>query len=124
MSLFRHNIKKVYRQGRVGQAIKARLRPSIDLFPNKDSLGEMTAESVGHIARATRYFFHMNHDLYPNLYDGDVPGLLAHEYPVPSEQFKLLFRYPDVGHLLGLGGIDYSMDIFLYLYERRREPSA
>lgn len=102
----------------------AKLGPqSIDLFFNKNSLGEMTSESVnayiGHIATATRYFFHINHDLYANRYDGDMPGLLAHEYPVPEDLFKLVFRYPDVGHLMGLGGIDYSMDIFMYLYERR-----
>ena len=100
---------------------------SIDLFINKNSLGEMTAESVraylGHITRATRYFFHMNHDRYPNLYDDHQPGLLAHEYPVPVDQFKLLFRYADIGHLLGMGGVDYSMDIFLYLYERRAVPA-
>jgi hypothetical protein len=101
---------------------------SVDLFLNKNSLGEMTAESVrayiAHIARAAHYFFHMNHDLYPNLYEGDVPGLLAHEYPVPADQFKLLFRYPDIGHLLGFGGIDYTMDIFMYLYERRVPATA
>ena len=80
-------------------------------------------EYVVHITRAAHYFFHMNHDLYPNVYDGDVPGLLAHEYPISQSEFKLLFRYPDVGHMLGLGGIDYSMDIFLYLYERRGASS-
>lgn len=98
-------------------------RGSIDLFMNKNSLGEMTAESVmnyiGHIARATRYFFHMNHDIYPNVYDRNTRGLLAHEYPVPTDTFKLLFRYPDLGHILFEGEIDYTMDIFLHLYERR-----
>jgi hypothetical protein len=96
---------------------------SVDLFMNKNSLGEMTRESVHayieHIARATRYFFHMNHDRFANIYDDRKPGLLAHEYPVPLDQFKLLFRYPDIGHLLGRGGVDFGMDIFLYLYERR-----
>ena len=96
---------------------------SIDLCMNKNSLGEMNGESVinyvGHITRATRYFFHMNHDIYPNLYDSNKRGLLGHEYPVPKDTFKLLFRYPDFGHILYQGGIDYSKDIFLYLYERR-----
>jgi len=100
---------------------------SVDLFMNKNSLGEMTAESVRayieHIARSTRYFFHMNHDRFANMYDEGRVGLLAHEYPVPPDQFKLLFRYPDIGHLLGHGGVDFGMDIFLYLYERRASVS-
>ncbi len=96
---------------------------SIDLFMNKNSLGEMTKEAatnyIYYITKATKYFFHMNHDIYPNIYSDNNRGLLGHEYPVPKDKFKLLFRYPDVGHMLSQGGIDYSMDIFLYLYERR-----
>ena len=96
---------------------------SIDLFMNKNSLGEMNKEAtfnyINHISGATRYFFHMNHDIYPNIYSNNERGLLGHEYPVPKDKFKLLFRYPDVGPMLYRGGLDYSMDIFLYLYERR-----
>ena len=96
---------------------------SVDLFINKNSLGEMTKEAVinyiNHIANSAKYFFHMNHDIYPAMYAANNRGLLGYEYPVPIDQFKLLFRYPDIGHMLFLGGIDYSMDIFLYLYERK-----
>lgn len=96
---------------------------SIDLFMNKNSLGEMTKEAVinyvGHITRSTRYFFHMNHDIYPNVYSNNRRGLLGHEYPVPKDKFNLLFRYPDVGHMLHRGRVDYNMDIFLYLYGRK-----
>ena len=96
---------------------------SIDLFMNKNSLGEMTSKAamnyVHHIANSTRYFFHMNHDIFPNVYSDSSPGLLGYEYPVPKDKFKLLFRYPDVGHMIFQGKVDYYMDIFLYLYERR-----
>jgi len=96
---------------------------SIDLFINKNSLGEMTSKAaknyVHHITNSTRYFFHMNHDIFPNVYSDNSPGLLGYEYPVPKDKFKLLFRYPDIWHVLYGGKIDYYMDIFLYLYERR-----
>lgn len=96
---------------------------SIDIFINKNSLGEMAREAatnyVNYIANSTRYFFHMNHDIFPNVYSDGSLGLLGYEYPVPKDKFKLLFRYPDVGHMLYQGKLDYNMDIFLYLYERR-----
>lgn len=96
---------------------------SIDLFINKNSLGEMTKEAAAnyiyYITRATRYFFHMNHDIHPNIYSDNGHGLLGYEYPIPMDRFKLLFRYPDLGHILSHGRMDFSKDIFLYLYERR-----
>ena len=96
---------------------------SIDLFLNKNSLGEMTREAaanyVHHIVSSTRYFFHLNHDVFPNVYADESAGLLAHEYPIPKELFKLIFRYPDMGHIIIDGKINYYMDIFLHLYERR-----
>ncbi len=107
-----------YEISKVGQS-------SIDLFINKNSLGEMTKEAVinyiNHITRATRYFFHMNHDIRPNIYSNNERGLLGHEYPIPMDKFRLLFRYPDIGHMLYQGGMDFSMDIFLYLYERKTD---
>jgi hypothetical protein len=82
---------------------------SVDVFFNKNSLGEMTAATattyLDHIARATRgYFFHLNHDAIRCGH-----GMLAHEYPV---DMRLLLREPDIGHL-AVGG---SADIFQYLY--------
>lgn len=98
---------------------------SIDLFINKNSLGEMTREAainyVHYIMSSTKYFFHMNHDIFPNVYSDNSPGLLGHEYPVPNDKFKLLFRYPDMGHITYNGFIDHNSDIFLYLYERREK---
>ena len=61
----------------------------------------------------------MNHDIYPTNYSDNSSGLLGYEYPVPKDNFKLLFRYPDFWHMLFKGGVDYYQDIFLYLYERR-----
>lgn len=96
---------------------------SVDLFLNKNSLGEMTAESVhsyvGCISKATRgYFFHMNHDIHPNVYDNGERGMLSGEYPVPEDKFSLIFRYPDIGHMLYQGFVDFGADIFIYLYKR------
>lgn len=98
---------------------------SVDLFINKNSLGEMTSNAVAnyihYIATSTRYFFHMNHDITPNVYSDDSKGLLGHEYPIPSDKFKLLFRGPDMAILSGQPTSDYyGTDIFLYLYERRK----
>ena len=94
---------------------------SVDLFINKTSLGEMTRNAasnyVDKIVKSTEYFFHMNHEIFANFYSDGEAGLLGHEYPVPSEDFKMLFRYPDVGHMLYRGGVDYYMDIFVYLYQ-------
>ena len=97
---------------------------TVDLFVNKNSLGEMTREAAGnyvaHIARATRrYFFHMNHEARPCRFAGGDYGLLGHEYPVPADRFRLLMRYPDLGHMLYQGGLDLAQEIFLYLYQRR-----
>lgn len=99
---------------------------SVDLFINKNSLGEMTAASVlsyvRTMARATgRFFFHLNHDVHRNIYADGSTGLLGHEYPVPLDEFRLIVRYPDVGHLLHEGYADLRQDLFFYLYERRDE---
>ena len=96
---------------------------SIDIFINKNSLGEMTRKSarnyLKYISQSSNYIFHMNHDVFPNVYSDGESGLLGYEYPISTDDFLLLFRYPDMGHMITKGGIDYSMDIFLYLYKRK-----
>ena len=96
---------------------------TVDLFINKNSLGEMTKESAinyfKYISQSSNYIFHMNHDVFPNVYSDGESSLLGYEYPIPEEDFLLLFRYPDMGHMLTKGGVDYYMDIFLYLYKRK-----
>lgn len=97
---------------------------TVDLFINKNSLGEMTKDAarnyIANIAKATRYFFHMNHDITPPIFDNNDRGLLGYEYPLPMDQFNLIFRYPDIGHLLYKGWLDFSQDIFIYLYEKKK----
>jgi putative sugar O-methyltransferase len=99
---------------------------SVDLFLNKNSLGEMSREAVANyvslIVRSTRFFFHLNHDSIRNRYADGSTSVLAREYPVPEEQFRLLWRYPDLGHQLYLPSAGATFDIFMYLYERRRDP--
>jgi hypothetical protein len=95
---------------------------SVDLFMNMHSLGEMTKETVTHyidcISKSTTYLFHLNHDCYPNIYSDAGRGLLGHEYPIPMDEFKLLFSYPDLFNV-DQGKINHSMDSFWYLYERK-----
>jgi putative sugar O-methyltransferase len=97
---------------------------SIDLFMNMCSLGEMDSEAaknyVHHITNSTKYFFHMNHSIFPNTYSDGSKGLLSFEYPLSNDFFKLLFKYPDFGHSLSDGKLDYYSDMFIYLYEKRK----
>ncbi len=96
---------------------------TVDLFINKNSLGEMEAETVqnylNYICKSTHYLFHLNHDNYRNSFEKNNFSLLSREYPIPNEEFKLLMRYPDLGHFIGKGRIDFFQDIFLYLYEKK-----
>ncbi|MAV59334.1 MAG: hypothetical protein CMG07_05225, partial [Candidatus Marinimicrobia bacterium] len=96
-------------------------KDSVDLFINKNSLGEMSDDAcknfVEHICKASRYFYHMNHDNFRNVYVDGSHGLLSSEFPITSD-FSLIYRYPDLGHLLQSGRIDYYMDIFIHLYKK------
>lgn len=96
---------------------------SVDVFINKNSLGEMdqvaASNYINHICRSTTYIYHMNHDNYPNIFTNNERGLLASEYPIPSNQFDLLYRSLEPFHMLHRGGINMDMDIFCYLYVRR-----
>lgn len=97
---------------------------TVDLFINKNSLGEMDEEAVNnyinYISQSTRkYFFHMNHEIMPNVYDNNKRGLLGYEYPVSLDRFTMVFRYPDLGHMFSNGRMDFSQDIFTYLYARK-----
>ena len=94
---------------------------SIDLFINKNSLGEMNPDAVNnylkYICKSTNYFFHMNHDINRNIFQDGVKGLLGYEYPVDKKKFDLIFRYPAVEHPVYLGELDLDNDIFMYLYK-------
>ena len=70
------------------------------------------------ITSCTKYFFHMNHEKWVHTYDDGSSGVLASDYNIPDDKYKLLMRYPDLAHLTYEGGINYNHDIFFYLYER------
>lgn len=88
---------------------------SVDLFLNKNSLGEMPRETAQHhvsqIARASHRFFHLNHERSPQTGNGN--GLPANEYEMPG--FSLTWKDRDPWNLLYQGG---DSDIYAYLYER------
>jgi len=96
---------------------------SVDLFLNKNSFGEMSEGSLSnymaYVQQSSNYIFHMNHDVYRNVYSDGSHGLLGSEYPIDKDKFRLLIRYPDYGHFIGYGTIDYYMDIFFYLYQKK-----
>jgi hypothetical protein len=98
-------------------------KKTVDLFINKNSLGEMTEAAaknyLAYITDSSNYFFHMNHDNIPNIYEQNKKGLLGYQYPIPEDKFRLMIKYPDIGHMFYQGMIDYNMDIFFYLYERK-----
>ena len=94
---------------------------SIDLFINKNSLGEMNPDAVNnylkYICKSTNYFFHMNHDINRNVFQDGERGLLGHEYPIDKKKFDLIFRDPVLEHSAYLGELDLENDIFMYLYK-------
>jgi len=98
----------------------------IDLFLNKNSLGEMDSHTVHkyieYISKSSNYFFHMNHEKFRNLFNNGTKSLINSEYPISENEFDLIFRYPDLGHLIYRGELelDYSdvHDIFMYLYKK------
>ena len=95
---------------------------SVDLFINKNSLGEMESDVVRnyltYICKSTNYFFHMNHDINRNKFEDGKEGMLCYEYPIDNEKFDLIFKYPDLGHLISSGELDFENDIFMYLYKK------
>ena len=95
--------------------------PIVDLFLNTYSLGEMPATAASHFVRQaatwSHYIFHVNHDQWPVPFDDGSVGLLGWQYPIPPEQWKLLFRESDRSALLGFQ--EFESDIFCYLYGRR-----
>lgn len=98
---------------------------SVDLFINTNSLGEMGAAAVGnylgHICRATQYFFHLNHETKTNIFaEGEGRSLVAPEFPIPSEQFRQLMRYPDLIQVSFGNKVGWDEDMFFYLYEKIR----
>jgi hypothetical protein len=107
-------------------AIEALPDESVDLFMNKNSLGEMLPDTahnfVGHIARATRgWFWHLNHEFVRNRFEDGSESLICREYELPPERFRRIHRYFDLGHAFGAHGQGARLDsdIYGYLYQRK-----
>ena len=96
---------------------------SVELFVNKNSLGEMAPDLcrlfVKEICRTTEYFWHMNHEFVRNSFGDGTASLLNAEYPVAEDEFQLLVRGIDVGHPVSKGKFNYDSDIYFYTYKRR-----
>jgi putative sugar O-methyltransferase len=99
---------------------------SIDLFLNKNSLGEMKPNTVHkyieHISYSTNYFFHMNHEKIRNNFDDGTQSLLNNEYLLPEDKFDLIFRQADLGHIIYRGEFEINSDIddiFMYLFKKK-----
>lgn len=98
---------------------------TIDLFVNKNSLGEMMPNTskklIDNICRSTKTFFHINHETFRNCFENNTKSLLNKEYPIHKD-FQLLFRYPDLNHLIYENGkLDYDSDIFVYCYQKKSD---
>jgi hypothetical protein len=99
----------------------------LDLFINTHSLGEIPADTAAdYITEATRrcdWFFHINHEYGRTDQGPRQDSLLAGEYPVPADEFRLVWRQPEMLHALFRGYLDREFDAFIYLYGRRRPRS-
>jgi putative sugar O-methyltransferase len=96
---------------------------SVNLFFNKCSLGEMKKKTVkAYIREITRisngYFFHINQDFHYRNFNRKERNLLASEYPIDDKKFNLLFRYLDVSGFIIDKFLNYSNDMFIYIYRR------
>ena len=98
---------------------------SVDLFVNKNSLGEMKSETakffIEKINFCSKFFFHMNHNRIRNIYDNEERSLISSEYPINLEKFDLVFDYPDLSHFIYTGRYDSNNDIFMKLYKIKRD---
>ena len=96
----------------------------IDFAINKNSLGEMNSETslnyLKHIHRTSNYFFSMNHEFFRNKFSDDSFSLINKEFNL-NNNFKELFRYPDLSHLIYENNkIDMNSDIFFYIYKKNK----
>jgi len=95
---------------------------AIDLFINKNSLGEMDREAaknyLNYICLSTNYFFHINHENNRNYFENGKSSYLNSEYPIDKNNFNLIYKYPELGHLLHFGEYNEKNDIYMYLYKK------
>jgi putative sugar O-methyltransferase len=96
----------------------------IDIFINKNSLGEMNPEAtknyIKYICKICKIFFSSNHETFRNKFESQQFSLVNKEYPI-SKDFKLLIRYPDIGHMTYQhNNINFDSDIFFYIYKKKK----
>lgn len=98
---------------------------SVDLFVNKNSLGEMRKETTEYFVKkinfCSKMFFHMNHNRIRNVYDNGEKSLISSEYPVNLKKFDLIFDYPDLSHFIYTGRYDLKNDIFMKFYKLKKD---
>lgn len=96
---------------------------SVDLFLNKNSLGEMRKETADfylkEINRCAKIFFHMNHNRIRNTFENGEKSLISSEYFIDGKKFDLVFDYPDLSHFIYTGRYDENNDIFMKLYKSK-----
>jgi putative sugar O-methyltransferase len=95
---------------------------SIDMFINKNSLGEIDPDSaknyISNIHRTSKYFFSINHEFMRNEFENDKYSLVNEEFNI-DKKFKILIRYPDLAHLIYESNkIDFDQDIYFYIYKK------
>ncbi len=98
---------------------------SVDLFVNKNSLGEMRSDTakfyIEKINHCSKIFFHMNHNRIRNTFDNNNKSLISSEYPVNMKKFDLVFDYPDLSHFIYTGRYDVNNDIFMKLFKIKQK---
>jgi len=96
---------------------------SVDLFVNKNSLGEMKSETakfyIEKINFCSKIFFHMNHNRIRNKFENNQNSLVSSEYPIDIKKFDLIFNYPDLAHFIYTGRYDSNNDIFMNLFKMK-----
>jgi len=98
---------------------------NVNLFLNECSLGEMTPSVAENylvkIDLVTKdYFFHMNHENYRNTFHDNEKSLIAPEYLEYLNNFKLVFKYPEMKHMLyPYASLDEKSNTFWYLFQKK-----
>ena len=100
---------------------------SIDLFINENSLGVMHPDAcrrfVSEICRASEAFYHRNAESSRLELDDGARTLVNREYPVPLDEFEEVVRYCDISRMMCSGRLNFDMDMYWYLYQRRRRAA-
>jgi hypothetical protein len=96
---------------------------SVDLFINENSLGMVAPTAcrlfVQEICRASRSFWHRNHEVHRNPFEDGSTSLVNRDYPIDADQFQLVARYYDVSGLIRDDRSSIKNDMYWYYYRRK-----